>query len=554
MNEIIAYFKYKDINYYIAKYNNKILFFKNNNQSINVNLSKIEQSIVMNVYKQIIATPMTSVFLKNIEVNENKYSLYIDRNNSTYYWLPLKGLYNKKDNIFLNFKYNHNTGILYNDLVDENKENSKFIKKFIKIGSTVSLVLVSAAISANLFIGQIIPNGEITLSQNSYSYSEKYSSPREYNYDYSEIELAIKNNPNLSEEEKAYINSLKFIFDENHQYMNLDLIRTRLSTLKIIYAPLEDNVNGRYNSFHNEITLDYNDFESSKKSVLIHELLHVFQRHGKHFILELTNEFFTREAVAYLYHNNLIDKEEFLSYETRKSISNGTYIKPTTEEEWLYLMNSDQGFGNGYNDFVGIHYVLAEILPEEVIREYQFNPSNIDLLAVSLASIEVGRDNVDNNDIEKAYQLLEAINSLRTYDPETDKYTYEKDPKDILEKLDYYYQKAKNISMYDDINLIAPLKDTIPSFSEDSNYIKVLNTKEFIEDELNTTQYCIFPKTTLSDSRASTLILYFDRTDGKLEEKIQEVNEDLSKRYEEFKPTGKDRVEFVTSTTNSRQK
>lgn len=543
MKEIIAYFKYKNITYYLAKYKNRIIFFKNDNHTLTLSLSKEEKTLLMNVYQEI--TPMFSntIYIKDFSINNNKYSLYLDRNNFIYYWLPLNNLYNRLDNILLNFKYNHINNILYNDQ-QNNNESSKFIKRFIKIGTTFVMVLVTASLSANLFISPIIDDIKV---ENIKTTITKYSEPLNYSYDYREIEEVLENNENLSKEEKEYIRKLKFVFEDNYKYMDLSLIKERLRTLKINYGDIKGNAVGQYNVQNNEITIEAENIDKADKSVLIHELMHVFQIPGGHYLLELSNEFFTREAMIYLYENALIPKEEFLPYIQKLALENGSNNVPETEDEWLYFVNNTLGFGSGYNTHVGIEYILANILNEETLRKYQFNPRNVDLLANYLAELDGGKD---EEKIQKAYRLLDSINDLRQYNEEIDDYEFKTDTKEVLEQLDYYYQKKNNISIYDDLSLNPALKNLVPKQRDNENYYKVLKTDSFLREELNTFISVIFPKTNLSSARKNTFILYFDHAPSKDEIKIKEMDAELQEKYADYVPKEQG-LEMTISPVNS---
>lgn len=532
MKEIIAYFKYKNITYYLAKYNNKIIFFKNDYHTLTLTLSQEEKDIMMNIYKKITPNFKNSIYIKELDINSNKYNLYLDQNNLVYYWLPLNNLYNIVDNIFLNFKYNHTRNILYNDLKDNN-EPSKFIKKFIKIGTTFVTVLVTASLSANLFLAPVIDDNKIESISTTIT---KYSEPLNYSYDYFEIEEALESNENLSEEEKEYIRSLKFIFEDNYKYMDLSLIKQRLSTLKINYGPIEGSANGMYQINENVITIESENLAKADKSVLIHELLHVFQIPGGHYLLELSNEFFTREAIIYLYENGLLPKEEFLPYIQKLAIENGSFNIPESEDEWLYFVNNSLGFGSGYNIHIGIEYILANILDEETIRKYQFNPRNIDLIANYLAKLDEGLEPISEEKITKAYRMLDSINELRQYNEETSDYDFKTDTREVLKQLDYYYQKKNSISIYDDLSLNPTLKNLVPKEKDNEDYYKVLKTGSFLREELNTPVAVIFPKTNLSSARKNTFILYFDHSTDKEEIKIREVDNELQEKYEEYVP------------------
>lgn len=54
---------------------------------------------------------------------------------------------------------------------------------------------------------------------------------KEYNFE--DIKKAIKNNPKLTEEEKKFLYKLEFVFDEDNQYRDLDMISFNISEVNI---------------------------------------------------------------------------------------------------------------------------------------------------------------------------------------------------------------------------------------------------------------------------------------------------------------------------------
>ena len=138
-------------------------------------------------------------------------------------------------------------------------------------------------------------------------------------FDYGKIQKAIEDNQNLSNGEKEIINKLKFVFDENYEYMDLDLIIKRLSDLKIEYIE-EENENSQVTAAYyinkNVIQIyKATDLENADLTDLVHEILHVFQASNTNRLtLELSNELTTREVLRRLNEEGLIEENyQFLN-------------------------------------------------------------------------------------------------------------------------------------------------------------------------------------------------------------------------------------------------
>jgi hypothetical protein len=75
-------------------------------------------------------------------------------------------------------------------------------------------------------------------------------------------------------------------------------------------------------------------------------------------------------------------------------------------------------------------FALAEILPEEVLREYKFN-ENESILISGLLSIE--------NNIEEAYKLIDSINSVSIDKQEN----YKKITEAVMNEIDKLFIKMQ---------------------------------------------------------------------------------------------------------------
>ena len=236
MNTLVAYLEYQKSKYYIYLLkNNRILFLKSNKYNkFTSNLSQKETDILTKIYKSLHINKDKSTYIKDIEVNNNIYNLFFDPSNHNYFWTPINGKYNDIDNKYLNFKYNNEPVIQYQETENNNKFiNSNFYTKFIKLGKKLLPILVSASLSLTLLTNTQIVKPEIINEQTQSIIETIETTPTEtisledieieepsIEYNYEEIAEAINNNQNIGQSEKDFLSKLKFIFDENYQYMD----------------------------------------------------------------------------------------------------------------------------------------------------------------------------------------------------------------------------------------------------------------------------------------------------------------------------------------------
>lgn len=548
MNTLVAYLEYQKNKYYIYLLKNKrILFLKSNKYNkFTSNLSQKETDILTKIYKSLLINKDKSTYIKDIKINNNIYNIFYDPSNHNYFWNPSNGKYNEIDNNFLNFKYNNEPVIQYQENKNNNKfRNSNFYTKFIKIGKQLLPILVSASLSLTLLTNCQIVKPQIT-NQEEQSITEtveiettsletisleelQIEEPtKEYNYE--EIAEAINNNPNIGESEKEFLSKLKFIFDENYQYMDLDIIINRLQNLTIKYGVNLQSANASYNIVENEICIEAETFESTNKATFLHEFLHSLQSSGNPFIGELSTEFFTMETMIRMYKEGIVEKEFFLSQYAKGELVKGT-LKLNDENAWLeYLINNSR-FSSGYQGYVNTYLILADLLPEESLRNYQFNPKQIEILANSL--IEIDKNTINRE--TTAYQLIDSINSLRIYSQENYTYNYSRDLSNCYELLNYYFSQTKNISIEEDLSysLLIQLEPKL-SHNLDINPLKYLNDNH----ELGVIGEML-PKTKLSNTQENPIFVYYDR-DSKLQ--IMELNKEIQNEY----------IQNITTKNNTR--
>ncbi len=324
---------------------------------------------------------------------------------------------------------------------------------------------------------------------------------KEQTYNYEEIENIINNNSSLTEDEKNFIKKLKFVFDDNNKYMDLDLIKERLSSIKFEYIGDYDvdSIGGLYYSNNNTITIiDATNINDAPIDVVVHEFLHSLQERNSHdFTVELSNEFFSREIVRKLYEDGLIDETEELK---------------------------TNNFGDGYNDYMCLYNTLAELVDEETLRKYQFLCDKNTLIK--------GVSYTENGILpqERIEYFIELLNNSRVYNEEENIYVpfNNYDLNDVLiecfDSLDYYFVEKYGYNIKDNFKVSIYFMDRRSISIFNVSGIGVLNDEEYdVLDEMmiekaqdefgeNATMFgairTVTPRTFLSDDHLNTTITF----------------------------------------------
>lgn len=450
--DIISFFYYNDKKFLIAKKGKKLLYCITENNINRFKLSIEEKSIFYHVLTSITANSKASFFVRLLSYNDKFYKLFFNPEKNLYYTDSI----DSKIISYVNFNFNHVSEFCYIDNIkidakDKNKKFDKFFQRTIKIGTKVVFISVLAALSLNLLTGcsvatkedDLIPTSETVIASIREEPEEKNPNyngglvidrtQEEQDYHFSIIEDALENNTNLTDEEKAFIRQLKFIFDENHEYIDIEMVKERLSTLKINYdSNTRGNYGGVYNTRDNEITLyDCTNFGDCQISGFIHEFLHILQQPSNDFLKELSNEFFTRETVRRLYDAGIISEDDL-----------------RTKDYTIVPL-----FGNGYDDYMPTYYVLAELLDEETLRKYQFGCDTNTIIK----GLSYDNDKIINQ--ENAYAFIADINSARVYNEATQMFdlvgSFERE--EIISKcyndLNYYYKLKKGYEIKDNLQI-----------------------------------------------------------------------------------------------------
>lgn len=551
MNKLIAYYEINKIKYYISLLNNnKIVFLKSDkNHNFSINLTNKELKIINKVYNSLKPNLNKSVYIKEFNINNNNYKLYLDKSNHNYFWLPTSGMYDEIDSLHLNFKYNHQEAILYSNL-NQLKESklSKFYNKLINIGSKIIPVFLSATISLSLLNGcTIIKQENIDYPETSIAETiettetteetidsivieieeeiEDTEIKREYNYE--EIRQAIENNPNLSEEEKEFLYKIKFVFDDNGKFMDLDKVIRNIRTLKVEYNANIPGADAAYNIMENKIYIESENFSSVKKAHFVHEFLHCLQGVPVDFIGELSTEFFTKETMVKLYKEGLIEKEELLSPYAKKEYKNNR-LKLETEEQWLNYLYKHNRFSSGYEGYSNLYMLLAEIIPIDALRQYQFNPQTYDNLINELIIIDSSYNQEESTEIKisRAYELIESLNDLRVYIYEVNAYKYEKNATNFCNRLNHYYKIKKGQSLNE--NIVTSLYLEYAEKLQFDFENKIIN---YLEECNIDTPNALITKTYLSNSQEKNILTHY-MSDEQIA--LVEINQDIEAKYSEY--------------------
>ncbi|MBP3708110.1 MAG: hypothetical protein J6J36_05835 [Clostridia bacterium] len=326
------------------------------------------------------------------------------------------------------------------------REAGKKIRRNIKIGTAVVCATIIGSLSFIKYsdtklaenLRQTISEYQISMpaEEKEVTLEESIEQIKNQPYNYNNIQKAIDQNEFMTDDEKNLLTSLKFYFDENHEYIDTDLVESRLSTLKFEYkdeSP-DSSTMGEYSPTKNTIYL-YNGTELGDTDirVAIHEILHVLQStHTMRFSQELSNEIATRELLRQMAERNL--------------------LQDTSIFENDYKYNSE--YGIGYDPCLPVQYTLYELLSPEEIKHYQFYADER-IIINALERIQSNGKAIEYNSFEeqsyraRAIELLNAIDNLFVLN-ENGRYDIQySDEKfnQIYDILDTYYFQKNGYSM-----------------------------------------------------------------------------------------------------------
>ena len=461
-NKKVFYGYHQNGNIYMAALYKNDIINKFSNDEIYV-MRAVINSLIVNRNK--------SFIVNTLNIQGENYDIFYDPVKRLYFWDSDNTTQMEFINQALNFRYNNIKDYIYIDFwkmlqKDSQKEQKHFKREIFieKLGKTIN-VLVSSTLSLTLLLSlsvlvyktvNIIGDAtsqtsgvviekivEITEEMPHVSEYAENSKDNLYDseiYSWNEIEFLIDNNSNLSDEDKNMIKKLRFVFDEYNQYMDLSLIKSRLSNLNIVLCNSSEsqckseNAEGCYWSNKNTIELFSNKNRINKELKFIHEFLHVLQKAnygGPNIFMELSNTFFSVEILQRLIENNEI--------------------------------NTDFEFGTdlaGYDSLLKYYFYLANLMPLESRCKFQFDPD-----------IRVFANSLSPNTAE--YGHIFTISDL-IYDltKTVDGADYSVIENKIMEKIDAFYMNRLGITTKDDIDSLI-MSDVLYK----KEYLKVMSEK-----------------------------------------------------------------------------
>lgn len=313
------------------------------------------------------------------------------------------------------------------------------------------------------------------------------------NFNYNQVIKAVEQNNNLNYEEKKYISKiLQKEIEENINYIDIKEVIKRLKNVKIIYSKkykFNDktnkyeiqnkdiyvmNIAGKYNSFFNELYLyeridesnlseKYKntkfDFSKTDKKVYFHELNHLITKNT----ISTTMDTLARKLETKNIRFKFIEEISNSIQINNKNIFLETINELFSREYFEYdLENTYTKNNEAYENEMMYAYILAEILPEDIIKRYKFE-DNMSILISGLLEID--------NNIDEVYKLISSLNSIKIYEnksTELKKQNYKK----IHDGFAYFYEKKYNKKMEDDINILLYSYNTPIQTKEERNKIR----------------------------------------------------------------------------------
>ena len=280
--KIVFRFVFGNKDYCVYLENNKTKYGYIVDDKIYDNLSDTEINLIDTIIASIMPNSDLLYFHDTI-VNNNKYSIYIDKKTGLKTFMPNP---KEEDLVYLNKLYNN----LYSPVMHDKRlpmpDNDKSYKY------ACVLLSISVALYVNLSIDLIKfcnENRDLVSRRstyNSYVYTANYGIDKNSSDEeiISKIKEIIDSNSNLTNSEKRELLSNPKAILDNKEYINFDTFLTKLSLLNIEYvedAPKEDEIWAAYTS-DTLIVIGYsNDYESASESVFTHEMSHLYSSYER---------------------------------------------------------------------------------------------------------------------------------------------------------------------------------------------------------------------------------------------------------------------------------
>lgn len=496
-NSIIAIIEFNKEKYIIYNVKGKINYVLYKKGKIINNIDLKNKETLDNFYNLIRFDRNHSYYCGKYKIDNNEFEIYQDIRSKLYSFIQVK---NKKrciptleHTIMLNSYFNNDDFIFANE---QSKTNNKMkTLKFVKKVLTFPVINALALISSGVVLYNI---PQVTKSNVDYELGKivrQDLTKKEKKYTFEDLKNAIKENNNISEKNREFIEEvLEAEFEENKKYMDIESIMKKLRTVEIQYkgedteeykSNYSNEVVAYYNAFYNQITFletkRDSRFDDINKSEYYHELNHLLAVYDIDSVL-----------------SSIAEKMEFI--DTFQKTWNTSFFRETIDEifsqEYIdkyYQKNPKEKRSHGYIDKLPYMYCLAEILPSEVLREYKFN-DNDSIITEGLLDI------IDNK--TEAYKLMTSLKSIDLDDDEN--------YKRIHNGLAFFYKQRYGKEMSNDMNILTYLYNT-PAITDAEK--KKVNTFLGIE---NDTKLELEPKGYFSKDyitkHPNTKVMYGDKT------------------------------------------
>ena len=372
--KIVGKFKVNDVLYGIGIKDNKYYVGRIKDNKLYTYLSEDEKRLVDYILGAI--TPSDNMIkVAPVVVNDNKYDVFYSLVKNLFMFSPLPIV---NDLRYLNSIFNNQEGSVYNKEIGSSIKN--YFKRLIKVGKKTVVLLLSSAfmlssaqvVKADVDLNDVDDSKLINIVDTNRAFdisSDLLDNDAVYSVDsdYQHIEIqslekaindALAKNTSLSEEEKDFIRQNTDILLDNQNFVDLDLVLERLSSMQIVYIPeskISDvrklEVAGEYNYIDNQIYIyKCSSFVDTDINVIGHELFHSFQ------YLDNYNPFFIEGL------NSIMEDEYFGkcgAYEDQQSLCK--FLGLVVGTDVLKTLNFT--YSDGY-----LMSVLNEIIPD-----YDFN-------------------------------------------------------------------------------------------------------------------------------------------------------------------------------------
>ena len=416
--ETIFSFKENNNEYLVIKNNNQYIPCKMENNIIKYEITIEELSLINYVFNKIKTTD-NRIKLSNFEYKDVEYQHFYDKTNHYHIFLNLDGSEIDKEICSeLNILFNYQSDILY--IKNENKENK--LKRLVNIGKKIILVLVtSTALISPLAKLTPVQAQEIKEYEGIVGDASYYEITDEEKIE--SLKDAMKNNKNLSKENKDFFLSIFDIIYDNIDILDYEKAEENMNSLNIVYEDEVKNYAEAYCPWNNTILLaPFSDDINLINTAKTHEFGHMLQQNYNT--------------------TGLIESHQGF-YEPVNDIL-------VNEYQGIKKQDNFRDYSWGYNETKPYIYTLLEIIDPESIRYNNFK-GDISKIKNDLMNI------ID--DEAKFYELIGYYDSLVNfvYSSNTDsnamQYTFNK----LGSLLSEYYEKKYNSPMEENFEIMANL-------------------------------------------------------------------------------------------------